>query len=60
MQLINCEINLILTWSGECVLTSEAVPAIDNSTNATFKITNIKLYAPVVSLSIENEDSRKN
>ena len=54
MPLINCEINLILTWSENCVLTSEAttdtdpdadpaVAAVDNSTNATFKITDQKL-----------------
>ena len=64
MPLINCEINLILTWSEHCVLaskaTTDAVPAqgenpavaaIDNPTNATFKITDTKLYAPVVTLS---------
>ena len=57
MPLINCEINLILTWSEKCVLTSKAtrdvVPAqggnpalvaIDNPINATFKITDTKLY----------------
>ena len=54
MPLINCEINLILTWSENCVLTSEAttdtdpdadpaVVAVDNPTNATFKITDQKL-----------------
>ena len=56
MPLINCEINLILTWSENCVLTSKAtgnaVPAqgenltvttINNPPNATFKITDIKL-----------------
>ena len=67
MPLINCEINLILAWSENCVLTSKAtrdavpaqggnpaVAAIDNTTNATFKIIDTKLYAPVVTLSIEN------
>ena len=67
MPLINCEINLILTWSENCVLTSKAtrdavpaqggnpaVAAIDNTTNATFKIIDTKLYAPVVTLSTEN------
>ena len=55
MPLINCEINLILTWSENCVLTSKstrdadpdaniAVAAIDNPTNATFKITDTELY----------------
>ena len=44
MPLINCEANLILTWSSSCVIT--------NSTGAgTFKITDTKLYVPVVTLS---------
>ena len=66
MPLINCEINLILTWSENCVLTSKAtrdagpdrdpaVAAIDNPTNATFQITDTKLYVPVVTLSKEND-----
>ena len=41
MPLINCEVNLILTWSKDCVIT--------NSTGAgKFKITETKLYVPVV------------
>ena len=44
MPLINCEVNLILTWSSACVIT--------NSTGAgTFEITDTKLYVPVVTLS---------
>ena len=44
MPLINCEINLILTWSDKCVLS--------NDTNATtFATTDAKLYIPVVTLS---------
>ena len=54
MPLINCKINLILTWSENCVLTSKAtrdedpdansaVAAIDNPINAAFKITDTKL-----------------
>ena len=44
MPLINCEVNLILTWSSTCVIT--------NSTGAgTFEITDTKLYVPVVTLS---------
>ena len=44
MPLINCEVNLILTWSSTCVIT--------NSTGArTFAITDAKLYVPVVTLS---------
>ena len=63
MPLINCEINLILTWSENCVLTSKAtrdadpaVAAINNPTNATFKITDTKLYVPVVTLSTEDDN----
>ena len=44
MSLINCEVNLILTWSSTCVIT--------NSTGVgTFEITDTKLYVPVVTLS---------
>ena len=66
MPLINCEINLILTWSENYVLTSKAtsdanpdadpaVAGINNSTNATFQMTNTKFYVPVVTLSTEND-----
>ena len=40
MPLINCEVNLILTWSSTCVLIATNIP----NQNATFAITNIKLY----------------
>ena len=44
MPLINCEVNLILTWSKDYVIT--------NSTGeGTFAITETKLYVPVVTLS---------
>ena len=47
MPLTNCEINLLLTWSSTCVIT--------NSTDAgKFAITDIKLYAPVVTLSTQD------
>ena len=43
MSLVNCEINLILTWSSTCTPT--------NSTGAgTFVITDTKLYFPVITL----------
>ena len=46
MPLINCEVNLILTWSSTCVIT--------NSNGAgTFAITDTKLYVPVVTLSTQ-------
>ena len=70
MPLINCEINLILTWSENCALSSKTtrdadldanlvVAAIDNPTNATFKITDTKLYLSVVILSTENDKTFK-
>ena len=47
MPLINCEVNLILTWSSTCVIT--------NSTGVgTFAITDKKLYVPVVTLSTQD------
>ena len=49
MPLINCEINLILTWSSTCVLSSTVTP----NQNATFAITDTKLYVPVVTLSTQ-------
>ena len=46
MPLINCEVNLLLTWSSTCVLT--------NSTGAgRFAITDKRLYVPVVALSTQ-------
>ena len=48
MPLINCEVNLILTWSRDCVIT--------NSTGeGKFAITEIKLYGPVVTLSTQDK-----
>ena len=46
MPLINCEVNLILTWSTNCVIVYTNVA----SQNATFTITETKLYVPVVTL----------
>ena len=49
MPLINCEVNLILTWSSSCAIVST------NNANqgATFTITNTRLYIPVVTLSTQ-------
>ena len=44
MPLVNCEVNLIVTWSSTCVLVATGVL---NQT-ATFTITDTKLYVPVV------------
>ena len=50
MSLINCEINLILTWSANCVNFCTNVA----NQNATFAITDTKLYVPVVTLSSQD------
>ena len=45
--MINCEVNLILAWSKDCVIT--------NSEGETkFAITETKLYVPVVTLSTQD------
>ena len=49
MSLINCEVNLILTWSSTCVLIATGV----QNQAATFEITDTKLYVPVVTLSTQ-------
>ena len=49
MPLINCEVNLILTWSSTCLLVASNLEAH----NATFAITDTKLYVPVVTLSTQ-------
>ena len=49
MPLINCEVNLILTWSTTCVIVSTNVA----NQNTTFAITGTKLYVPVVTLSTQ-------
>ena len=49
IPLINCEINLILTWSSTCVIVSTNIA----NQVATFEINNTKLYVPVVTLSTQ-------
>ena len=67
ISLINCEVNLILTWSENCVIRSKArrdadpdadpaVAAVNNLTNGTFKIKDTKLYVPVVTLSTKDDN----
>ena len=48
MPLINCEINLILSWSDKCILSNDTKAA-------TFAITDTKSYGPVVTLSIKDK-----
>ena len=47
MALINCEVNLILTWSTNCVIICTNVA----NQITTFTITGTNLYVPVVTLS---------
>ena len=56
MPLINCKVEPSLEWIENCVLTTAAIGAYANATgadSATFKITETKLYIPVVTLSTE-------
>ena len=57
MPLINCKVELSLNWIKSCVLTSAALGCNANATgadSATFKITDAKLYIPIVTLSAED------
>ena len=61
-KLINCEVDLILTWSKNCVLADMTKrnaqghnPAIVPPAEIKFEITDTKLYVPVVALSKEND-----
>ena len=68
MPLINCKTNLILTWTENYVLTSKATgdanpdvnnatAAVNNPSNVTFKITDTKLYVPVITLSTKDDNN---
>ena len=63
--MINCEVEFILASSKNCVLADMTVravqggnPAIVAPSDGTFKITDKKLYVPVVTLSKENDTKR--
>ena len=67
LLLINFETSFTLTWSENWVITSKAtrqadpdtdpaVAGINNPINAVFKITDCKLYVPVVTLSAEDDN----
>ena len=47
MPLISCKVQLSLTWNKNCIFSSVA-------DNLTFKITDTKLYVPVVTLKTED------
>ena len=70
MPLINYEIELDLSWSKECIISTILItprvpgdPDVDppvpgeeaiQTTSATLQINNVKLYVPVVTLSIND------
>ena len=70
MPQINCEIELHLSWSQECIISETyKTPEVSANpdpnppnpliqaeapTNATFQINNAKLYVPVVTLSLND------
>ena len=47
MLLINCEVNLVLTWSSTCFITNSTVVG-------RFAKNDAKLYVPVVTLSTQD------
>ena len=49
MPLINCEVNLILTWSKDCVI-------INSTGEGKFEITETKLFVPVATLSTKDNE----
>ena len=50
MPLINCGINLILTWSAKCVIIYTDVA----NKSAIFAVTETKLFVPEVTLSTQD------
>ena len=50
MPLINCEVELILTWSDNCIIISTNIA----NQNPTFTITETTLNVPVVTLSTQD------
>ena len=51
IPLIKCEINPILTWSVNCVISNAAA-----NQETTFAISNAKIYVPIVTLSIDDNE----
>ena len=49
MPLFHCEINLILTWSANCLISNAAVNRV-----RTFAIIDAKLYFLVITLRIQD------
>ena len=67
MPLVNCEVELKLKWNKTCVLVNKATRAaagaaveIDTPKNAILKVTDCKLYVPVVTLRAVDENKLLN
>ena len=64
IPLVNREVALAVSWSATCVITNTEKRILVagqpnrgvSPTNATFKITDTKMYVPVVTLSVENDN----
>ena len=56
MPLVNCKIDLELTWHKDCIISSVDAAA---SQVVSFMITNTKLYVPVVALSTKDNNLTK-
>ena len=57
MPWINCKVERSLTWIENCVLVTADINADANATvadSANFKITDVKRYVPIVTLSAED------
>ena len=52
MPLINCEVNIFLTWFEKCII----VPGNYGNREPKFAITDTKLYVPVVTLSAQGNE----
>ena len=50
MPLINCKIDIFLTWSAECIIVTGTVA----NQKPRFTITHTKIYVLVVTLSVQN------
>ena len=55
IPLIICKVEPYLAWDEDCVLVTA-----DNTSNATFKVTEAKLYVPLVTLSTEDNEKLRN
>ena len=51
MPLVNCKVDLQLTWTKDCIISSANAAA---NTVVSFKITDTKLYVPIVTLSTKD------